>query len=273
MAGAAVDHPRVSLGGGGMIAGLGLLLRGVLVAGLWVGTLLARENTPALELNVASEFWAGHSNADGSGLAWDLLRAVFEPVGVKLHTTSVPYTRALGLAQRGKVDAALGLYLHEAEGVSYPRWPYADDAVVALGLAGSPSPTLANLGNYRLIWVRGYNFQTQLPGLTHYQEVQRRDGIPQMLKQGRADFYIDDDEEVASLVAASQNPQEFKQTALQYLPLYLGFAHTEQGRALQQLYEQRMDVLVRAGSLRPIFARYRQHYPYDVAKEMPHGRP
>jgi polar amino acid transport system substrate-binding protein len=252
---------------------LGMLLHGLLVSSLWAGAVLARESTPAVEFRVASEVWAGHSNADGSGLAWDLLRAVFEPVGVQLSITSVPYTRALGLAQRGKVDAALGLYLHEAEGVSYPRWPYADDAVVALGLASSPTPTLATLGNYRLIWVRGYGFQTQMPNLTDYQEVQRRDGVPHMLEQGRADFYIDDDEEVATLVAASQNPQKFKQTALQYLPLYLGFARTEQGKALQQLYEQRMDALVRTGALRSIFARYRQHYPYDTAKEMPHARP
>jgi polar amino acid transport system substrate-binding protein len=252
---------------------LGMLLHGMLVSSLWAGTLLARDNTPALEFRVASEIWAGHSNADGSGLAWDLLRAVFEPVGVKLKTTSVPYTRALGLAQRGKVDAALGLYWQEAEGVSYPRWPYADDAVVALGLASSPTPSLATLGSYRLIWVRGYGFQTQMPNLTDYQEVQRRDGVPQMLEQGRADFYIDDDEEVAALLAASPNPQKLKQTALQYLPLYLGFAPTEQGKTLHKLYEQRMDELIRRGTLRPIFARYRQHYPYDNAQEMRHARP
>jgi polar amino acid transport system substrate-binding protein len=251
---------------------IGILICAGLASGLCVSA-LARESTPALQISVASEVWAGHSNADGSGLAWDLLRAVFAPVGVTLKTTSVPYTRALGLAQRGKVDAALGLYLNEAEGVSYARRPYADDAVVALGLASSPTPSLATLGNYRLIWVRGYAFQSQMPNLTHYQEVQRRDGITQMLTQGRADFYIDDDEEVANLVAASEHPQAFKQTPLQYLPLYLGFAQTEQGQRLQKLYEQRMDELIKAGTLRPIFARYQQHYPYDTAKEMPHARP
>lgn len=251
---------------------IGILICGWLASGLCVSA-TARENTPTTQFSVASEVWAGHSNADGSGLAWDLLRAVFAPAGVTLNITSVPYTRALGLAQRGKVDAVLGLYLNEVEGVNFPRQAYADDAVMALGLASSPTPTLATLGSYRLIWVRGYGYQSQLPNLTHYQEVQRRDGIPQMLKQGRADFYIDDDDEVASLVAASEHPQEFKQTALQYLPLYLGFAQTEQGQRLQKLYEQRMDELIRAGTLRPIFARYQQHYPYDNAKEKPHARP
>lgn len=252
---------------------IGILLGCLLVNSVILTAAQAREATPAAEIRVASEVWQDHSNADGSGLAWDLLRAVFEPVGVKLKITSVPYTRALGLAQRGKVDAALGLYLHEVEGVIYPRRPYADDAVVALGLASRAAPTLQNLANYRLIWMRGYAYQSQMPNLKNYQEVQRRDGIAQMLKQGRADFYIDDDDEVKILLAATEHPQEFQMTALQYLPLYLGFAQTERGRGLQQLYEQRMEQLVRSGALRPIFARYQQHYPYDSAKEIPHARP
>ncbi|MFZ3184776.1 MAG: transporter substrate-binding domain-containing protein [Pseudomonas sp.] len=252
---------------------IGRLLSCLLMGGGCFTAAQAREAAPPVELSVASEVWEEHSNADGSGLAWDLLRAVFEPVGVKLKITSVPYTRALGLAQRGKVDAVLGLYLNEVEGIAYPRWPYADDAVVALGLAGAPVPTLQNLANYRLVWVRGYAFQSQLPSLKNYQEVQRRDGIPQMLKQGHADFYIDDDDEVRILLAGTERPQEFLVTPLQYLPLYLGFARTEHGQALQALYEQRMPQLLRAGTLRPIFARYRQHYPYDSAKEMPHARP
>jgi ABC-type amino acid transport substrate-binding protein len=251
---------------------IGRLICAGLASGLCVSA-LARESTPAPQISVASEVWDGHSNADGSGLAWDLLRAVFAPAGVTLKTTSVPYTRALGLAQRGKVDAVLGLYLNEVEGVNYAQYPYADDAVVALSLASAPTPTLATLNNYRLIWVRGYGYQSQLPGLSNYQEVQRRDGIPQMLTQGRADIYIDDDDEIASLVAASKDPQAFKQTPLQYLPLYLGFAQTEQGQRLQKLYEQRMAELIEAGTLRAIFARYQQHYPYDHIKEIPHARP
>ena len=100
------------------------------------------------------------------------------------------------MAQRGKVDAALGLYRGEVDDLDFPRWPYAADRVVALGLTRLPQPTLQTLANYRLIWVRGYSFQDQLPGISRYQEVQRRDGIPAMLREGHADFYIDDDAEV-----------------------------------------------------------------------------
>ena len=243
------------------------------LAGLLSCTANALEQTLPAEIHVASEVWENHSNADGTGLAWDLLRAVFEPAGVKLVGSSEPYTRSVGLAQRGKVDAALGMYRDEVGDLDFPRWPYAADRVVALGLTRLPKPTLQTLANYRLIWVRGYAFQDQLHSVGRYQEVQRREGIPAMLREGRADFYIDDDAEVDFLLASLEQPTDLQVTELQLLPLYLAFARTERGRALKQLYEQRMDVLVRSGSLRAIFNRWKDHYPYDSAQEPYHGTP
>ncbi len=246
---------------------------GMLLGGLLNCTANALEQTLPAEIHVASEVWENHSNADGTGLAWDLLRAVFEPAGVKLVGSSEPYTRSVGLAQRGKVDAALGMYRDEVGDLDFPRWPYAADRVVALGLTRLPKPTLQTLANYRLIWVRGYAFQDQLHSVGRYQEVQRREGIPAMLREGRADFYIDDDAEVDFLLASLEQPTDLQVTELQLLPLYLAFARTERGRALKQLYEQRMDVLVRSGSLRAIFNRWKDHYPYDSAQEPYHGTP
>lgn len=245
---------------------------GLLVGGVLSCTAVALEPAPT-HILVAGEAWEAHSNADGSGLAWDVLRAVFEPAGVKLRISSEPYTRAIGLAQRGKVDAALGLYPDEVDDLDFPRWPYAVDRVVALGPARLPRPTLQTLAKYRLIWVRGYGFQDQLPGIGLYQEVQRRDGIPAMLREGRADFYIDDDAEVDFLLASLEQHADLRVTELQLLPLYLAFARTERGLALKRLYEQRMAVLLGNGSLRAIFKRWKDQYPYDSAQEPHHGTP
>lgn len=69
---------------------------------------------------LASEEWNDYTNKNGSGLAWDVLRQVFEPAGITLQTRSVPYTRSVGLAQRGEVDGWVGSYREEATGVLYP---------------------------------------------------------------------------------------------------------------------------------------------------------
>lgn len=238
----------------------------------WLGMLLAcccsafvsaAEHGAPKQIHLASEVWPGHTNADGTGLVWDVLREVFSPLGVTVQIRNEPYSRALGLALRGKADAVVGLYQNEIAGLVYPRWPYAEDAVAALGLTRMPMPSVKTLGKYRLLWMRGYGYQSYLPSLSLYQEVQRRDTVLAMLQEGRADYFIDDDDELISMLATAEHPEKFRLSPLQYLSLYIGFAQTADGRALAKLYDQRMDVLVRSGQLRAIFQRWSHHYPYD----------
>lgn len=225
---------------------------------------LAEGLTPLpARIHLASEDWEDYTAADGRGLAWDVLRAVFEPAGVELDIRTVPYTRSVGLVQRREVDALVGSYRDEAENVLYPHWNFDSDHIYALGLASNPAPTLDTLGKYRLAWVRGYRFESYLPNVQRFNQVERRTGILLMLKQGRADFYIDAQTEVGVVLGMAKDPQLYKTTHLTELPLYLGFAETPQARTLMALYDQRMAALVSSGELRPIFERWKQPYPFD----------
>lgn len=216
------------------------------------------------DIQIASEVWEDHTNADGTGMGWDILREVFEPAGVTLRILSVPYTRSVGLTQRGSVDAWVGSYREEVdEGVHYPRWHYDVEQIGALGLQGRPAPTLEGLGELRLIWLRGYEYQRYLPNVQHYREVRRHSGILGMLDLGHADFYIDARVEIEALLADVAQRDRYQLTDLTKLPLYLGFADNPKGRALADLFDRRMTQLVEAGTLKPIFARWQQPYPFD----------
>lgn len=97
-------------------------------------------------INLVTEQWPGHTNPDGTGLAFDLLRKVYEPEGIELHYRIVPYTRSVGLVQRGEADAFVGAYPNEVPQVLFPRWHYDADQINALGLIDKPVPTLETLG-------------------------------------------------------------------------------------------------------------------------------
>jgi ABC-type amino acid transport substrate-binding protein len=233
----------------------------------------AGEPLPA-QVNLVSEHWVGHTNADGSGLAWEIMRVVFEPAGVKMNYRLVPYTRAIGLVQRGEADAWLGSYRNEiSERIIYPRSPYDADRIVALSLRSAPEATLQSIGRYRLAWMRGYDYQHYLPGVQHFQEIQRRVGILRMLELGHADFYLDASTEVEEVLHEGSDPALFRTTELIRLPLYAGFADTARGRALVELFDRRMAELLRDGELRPIFRRWQQPYPFDEDMEIPDASP
>ncbi|KJK08506.1 MULTISPECIES: ABC transporter substrate-binding protein [Pseudomonas] len=217
------------------------------------------------EVRLASERWEDYTNADGTGIAWDILRKVFEPAGVSVSVISVPYSRAIGLVKRGEADAWVGSYFEELADNLYPRWHFDVDHIYALSLASIPLPSPDNLGQFKLSWVRGYDYQRYLPNVGEYREVQRREGILLMLERKRVDVYIDAQTEVEYVMdqAGDNERSKFRSTHIAELPMYLAFGKTEKGRALMALFDQRMEKLVASGELREIFSKWSQPYPFD----------
>ncbi|WP_060485594.1 ABC transporter substrate-binding protein [Pseudomonas sp. NBRC 111123] len=214
------------------------------------------------QIHLVSEEWIDYTNADGSGVAWDVLRKVFEPAGVKVLTQSAPYSRAVGLVKRGEADAWVGSYKDENDDNLYPRWHFDMDHIYALGLATTAVPTLATVGQYRLAWVRGYDYSSYLPNAHNFREIQRREGILPMLEHERVDFYIDAQTEVDYVLGQASQPERFRSTHVAELPLYLAFSKNEHAMALRDLFDKRMAELVRSGELKPIFEHWKQPYPF-----------
>lgn len=228
---------------------------------------------PLHRINLVTEQWPGHTNSDGTGLAFDLLRKVYEPAGIELHYRIVPYTRSIGLVQRGEADAFVGAYANEVPRVFFPRWHYDADQISALSLIDKPVPTLETLGRYRLSWARGYSYEKYLPNVREFREVHRRGGILAMLDRGHADFFIDASTEVEDVLAEADSPQGYRITPLTRLPLYLGFVDDAHGRELAAIYDRRLQALVRSGALRPLFKRWDAPYPFDKELEKPYALP
>ncbi|HEN8713549.1 TPA: transporter substrate-binding domain-containing protein [Pseudomonas putida] len=224
---------------------------------------LAAEGVPK-QVHLVSEEWLDYTNADGTGVAWDVLRKVFEPAGVKVVAKSAPYSRAVGLVKRGEADAWVGSYKDENDDNLYPRWHFDMDHIYALGLASKPVPTLDTVGQYRLAWVRGYDYGSYLPNVKESREIQRREGILPMLEHDRVDFYIDALTEVDYVLGQTSQPERFRRTHVAELPLYLAFARNEHGKALRELFDRRMAELVRSGELKPIFEHWKQPYPFTA---------
>ncbi|NIX92556.1 amino acid ABC transporter substrate-binding protein [Pseudomonas fulva] len=243
-----------------------MVLKGVLLALLMVAApwATAGDSQPD-QVHLVSEEWADYTNADGTGVAWDVMRKVFQPAGIEVVPQSAPYSRAIGLVKRGEADAWVGSYKNESEDNLYPRWHFDVDHIYALGLASKPAPTLATIGDYRLAWVRGYAYGKYLPRVREYREIQRREGILPMLEHDRVDFYVDAMTEVDYVIGQSSQPDRFRRTHVVELPMYLAFARSERGEALRDVFDKRMAELVRSGELRPIFERWKQPYPFDTS--------
>lgn len=243
-----------------------MVLKGVLLALLMAAApwAAAGDSQPG-QIRLVSEEWVDYTNADGTGVAWDVMRKVFQPAGIEVVPQSAPYSRAIGLVKRGEADAWVGSYKDESEDNLYPRWHFDVVHIYALGLASKPAPTLATIGDYRLAWVRGYAYGKYLPRVREFREIQRREGILPMLEHDRVDFYVDAMTEVDYVIGQSSQPDRFRRTHVVELPMYLAFARSQRGEALRDVFDKRMAELVRSGELKPIFERWKQPYPFDAS--------
>ncbi|MFB1634283.1 substrate-binding periplasmic protein [Pseudomonas sp. AP-1] len=237
-----------------------MLLAMMLTLATWAGNAVA-EQLPR-QIRLVSEQWLDYTNADGTGVAWDVLRKVFEPAGIKVQVQSAPYSRAVGLVKRGAADAWVGSYKQENDDNLYPSWHFDMDHIYALGLTSKPTPTLDTVGQYRLAWVRGYDYGNYLPNVRRFREIQRREGILPMLEHDRVDFYIDALTEVDYVLEQAPQPERFRRTHVAELPLYLAFGRSDEAKALIRVFDRRMAELVRSGELKPIFEHWKQPYPF-----------
>ncbi len=80
---------------------------------------------------VVAEKWEGYTNDDGTGLYWELLRLVYEPIGIKLKYKNFPYARAQKMVRGKKADAIAGPYKGEFEPAIFAKWHIDRDAVGA----------------------------------------------------------------------------------------------------------------------------------------------
>lgn len=216
------------------------------------------------DVRLVSEEWLDYTNADGSGLAWDIMREVFKPLAGEVKFSIVPYTRSVGLVQRGEADAWMGAYRNEVvQGVIYPKNHYDQDQICALTLAERVEPTLETLGNFRLVWMRDYKYDRYLPNVQHYREILKRGGILGMLDYNHADAFLDAQPEIEQVLSDTDHPEKYTMTCLQKLPNYPGFTDSPRGRALAEFYDQRIDELRKNGTLQSIFKRWDWPYPFD----------
>src|SRR5690554_5285993 len=58
-------------------------------------------------ISVVAPEWEGFTNKDGSGLYWELLRAIYEPVGITVKTANVPWNRAMKMVTKYSVYNAI----------------------------------------------------------------------------------------------------------------------------------------------------------------------
>ena len=210
-------------------------------------------------IRLASEEWENATNADGTGLYWDIFRLVYEDEGIEVEYTIVPYARAVMMVYNNQADAWVGSYMNEEDFPVYPEFAFDADIVAGI-YNGEEYPGLedqSDLAGLTIGWVRGYAYDLYLDVDVEKVTVNKRVLGLKMLGAGRLDMFIDADIELEKAIPESGLDMDvYTMKEFIELGLYPAFARSGKGKALSMIWDRRIRELKESGELDKLYKKH-----------------
>ena len=211
------------------------------------------------QLIVVSEELEELSQTDGSGLYFDLVRKIYEPLGIKVKFIISPYIRSVTSVKLKKADFWLGSYINEEDFAIYPRYAYDFDEVAALynPVLFPQFKDITSLSGKNVAWIRGYNYDRHLPvKMIKHQRNNRRTAFLS-LQAGRFDIFLDDfDDMFAEIENKNPDMQAYQVKKIAKLFLFPAFRGDERGEKLRKIWDTRMQEIQKNGEFSALFLSY-----------------
>ncbi len=245
-------------------------MKGILSIGLLV--LICFSAVPVMpqdkitEIVLASEEWKNATNADGTGLYWEIFKAVYEPVGIQVKHRISSYAASEELVKRQKVDAMVGAYSGEVEGVIYPKSHFAADIVQVIFKKGKVAEWKGQetISGKRIGWIKSYDFDRYIDTPMEKAEFDERKDALRVLDKDRIDFFMDAQPDlVEALNLGVIDMASYQRETVKQINLYLAFATNDKGKKLQEIFDERFPQLIQSGEIKKLFDKWQSsNYTY-----------
>lgn len=222
-------------------------------------------DTPPADIHLVSDAWHGLTRKDGTGLYFDLIRAVYARRKIKLRITIYPYARTVQAVKDKRADAWVASFLNEKDFALYPRWHFDRNVQQALfrRRPGYRFGGTSDLRDKRVAWLRDFGLDKYLKVPVKIVEVDTIHSAMQMLEAGRIDYFIGAQSDIADdIKARSVEMRDFELASVMHLGLYLAFANTPRGEALLRIWDEEMETFHRSDAFKAIYKNAGVGYPF-----------
>ena len=211
------------------------------------------------EIIFASEERSNATNRDGTGLYWDIFRAVYSSMGIKTKIIIQSYTGSVSLVKQHKADAAVGIYPDSIRGTVFSRYPFVKDYVLVLFKKDKFKQWdgQQTLKNKRVAWIKGCAYDQYLEVPVTKKEYYTREAILQRLDCDQIDFFMDTRNEVEAVLNKGiiEVTCYTVETVLE-LERYLAFANNNKGKELKKIFDFRFPYLVKSGEIERLYNKW-----------------
>ncbi len=215
-------------------------------------------NNPG-EIIFASEERSNATNRDGTGLYWDIFRAVYGSVGIKTKIIIQSYNGSVSLVKRHVADAAVGNYPDTIRGAVFSMYPFVKDDVLLLFKKDRFSQWDGQqaLKNRKVAWMKGCAYDEYLAVPVIKKEFYTREAILRRLDGDQIDFFMDTRNDVESVLNKGiiDVTRYTVETVLE-IERYLVFANNNKGKKLKKIFDFRFPYLVKSGEIERLYDKW-----------------
>ena len=219
------------------------------------------------EIYIVTENWDDLTNKDGSGLYFDLVRMIYEPVGVDVKIKIYPYNRASNMVKKRQADMWLGSYINEANYAIYPKYYFDHDIVTAMYKTKKYPEFngIKSLTGQRVCWIRGYSYDEHINVKVKKNLRNDRKSILQSLDKDRFDIYLDAKFDMQDGIDKIKfNIKKYSFYEIFRFKLYPAFRNDKRGELLTEIWNKQFKIMLDNGSLRKLYMKHNlvQYYLY-----------
>ena len=218
-------------------------------------------------IKIRAEQWDQYTYEDGSGYFYELIKAVYEPLGYQISFKFCPWRRCILDMLQDRADIIIGVYKEDVaqEGrLQIPHYPIHKENNAVLFKRDNIGPWQGqkSMTDKLLAQVRGYDMDKRLEVSVKSVEVTDLKQGVKLIMANRADFLIsgkaDLEREVQDYLQAGENLQiepVFKHNA------YLGFRNSANGSQLANEFDQAYLKLYKTGFLKQLQTKWQLDFP------------
>lgn len=233
------------------------------------GTAMAETVSPVTKIEIITPQWEGQTNEDGTGLFFEIIRRVYDPMGIKVVYRFAPWKRCQTTVTSKDADAMLCVWQIDAqrENQIIPHYPmYVEVTAVIFKRVSIPSwQGIHSMDLKRAVWLRGYDYHTYEPlrniRFSKWHEVDSYENAWRQLNLDRFDVYLEALIDLEQYI--KQNAIDtglYSKEILGSEKAYISFSNSETSRELIRIFDGQILGLFRSGELEKIYQKWDQPF-------------
>ncbi len=212
-------------------------------------------------ISVAAPVWEGYTHENGEGLYWEIVKEIYEPIGIKVKINTIPWNRALKIVEKYHVISAVaGKIKKENDKFIYADYPLDVSYLYIFSVKGT-NKKFAGLEDFQdktVSWQKDYDLipkEARFFKLKTFREL--RPGLDNLLKN-KVEYLVCELEDLKSVLSyfdKTLNDLHYVQYPVGE-ESFLAFSENNINKELIKIYNERMIELTHSGRISAIYKKW-----------------